>query len=44
MEKLAENLPQGYIYERSGQSKQELEASDLAPVLFILAIFLFIYS
>jgi HAE1 family hydrophobic/amphiphilic exporter-1 len=44
MEELAENLPQGYIYERSGQFKQELEASDLAPVLFILAIFLFIYS
>jgi HAE1 family hydrophobic/amphiphilic exporter-1 len=44
MEELAENLPQGYIYERSGQSKQELEASDLATVLFILAIFLFIYS
>jgi HAE1 family hydrophobic/amphiphilic exporter-1 len=42
MEELVENLPQGYIYERSGQSKQELEAGDLAPVLFALAI-LFVY-
>ena len=42
MEELASHLPQGYIYEWSGQSKQELEAGDLAPVLFALAI-LFVY-
>jgi len=42
MEELASNLPAGYIYEWSGQSKQELEAGDLAPVLFALAI-LFVY-
>ncbi len=42
MEELASKLPQGYIYEWSGQSKQELEAGDLAPVLFGLAI-IFVY-
>ncbi|MBL4765531.1 MAG: multidrug efflux RND transporter permease subunit [Colwellia sp.] len=42
MQEMAENLPQGYIYEWSGQSKQEIEAGDLAPVLFALAI-LFVY-
>ncbi len=42
MEELASKLPQGYIYEWSGQSKQELEAGDLAPILFGLAI-LFVY-
>lgn len=42
MEELASKLPTGYIYEWSGQSKQELEAGDLAPVLFALAI-LFVY-
>ena len=42
MEELASKLPQGYIYEWSGQSKQELEAGDLAPILFSLAI-LFVY-
>jgi HAE1 family hydrophobic/amphiphilic exporter-1 len=42
MEELASKLPAGYIYEWSGQSKQELEAGDLAPVLFALAI-LFVY-
>ena len=42
MQELASELPQGYIYEWSGQSKQELEAGDLAPVLFGLAI-LFVY-
>lgn len=42
MQELASKLPQGYIYEWSGQSKQELEAGDLAPVLFALAI-LFVY-
>jgi len=42
MEELAKNLPDGYIYEWAGQSKQELEAGDLAPILFGLAI-LFVY-
>ncbi len=42
MQEIAENLPQGYIYEWSGQSKQEIEAGDLAPILFSLAI-LFVY-
>jgi len=42
MQEMAENLPQGYIYEWSGQSKQEIEAGDLAPILFGLAI-LFVY-
>ena len=42
MQEMADNLPQGYIYEWSGQSKQEIEAGDLAPVLFALAI-LFVY-
>ncbi|KGJ91349.1 efflux RND transporter permease subunit [Colwellia psychrerythraea] len=42
MEELASTLPQGYIYEWSGQSKQELEAGNLAPILFGLAI-IFVY-
>lgn len=42
MQELAENLPDGYIYEWAGQSKQELEAGDLAPMLFALAI-VFVY-
>ena len=42
MEELAANLPQGYVFEWSGQSKQEIEAGDLAPILFGLAI-IFVY-
>ena len=42
MQSMAERLPQGYIYEWSGQSKQEIEAGDLAPLLFALAI-VFVY-
>ncbi|MBE0363804.1 hydrophobic/amphiphilic exporter-1 (mainly G- bacteria), HAE1 family [Pseudoalteromonas ulvae UL12] len=42
MQELADNLPAGYIYEWAGQSKQELEAGDLAPVLFGLAV-VFVY-
>lgn len=42
MEELAGNLPQGYIFEWAGQSKQEIEAGNLAPVLFGLAL-LFVY-
>ena len=42
MEKLAANLPDGYTYSWSGQSLQEIEAGNLAPILFSLA-FLFVY-
>jgi len=42
MEELAANLPQGYVFEWAGQSKQEIEAGDLAPILFALAI-VFVY-
>ncbi|QBG35172.1 efflux RND transporter permease subunit [Litorilituus sediminis] len=42
MEELADKLPQGFIYEWSGQSKQEIEAGNLAPILFGLAI-VFVY-
>lgn len=42
MEELAENLPQGFVFEWAGQSKQEIEAGNLAPILFGLAI-IFVY-
>jgi HAE1 family hydrophobic/amphiphilic exporter-1 len=42
MEQLASELPQGYTFEWAGQSKQEIEAGNLAPLLFALAI-LFVY-
>ena len=42
MQELAEALPTGYTYEWAGQSKQELEAGNMAPVLFGLAV-LFVY-
>lgn len=42
MEKLASDLPQGYVFEWAGQSKQEIEAGNLAPILFGLAL-LFVY-
>ncbi|QOL25683.1 multidrug efflux RND transporter permease subunit [Thalassotalea sp. LPB0316] len=42
MEELADQLPQGYVFEWAGQSKQEIEAGNLAPVLFGLAI-IFVY-
>ncbi|WBA83187.1 efflux RND transporter permease subunit [Endozoicomonas sp. GU-1] len=42
MARLAENLPQGYTYSWSGQSLQEIEAGNLAPILFALC-FLFAY-
>ncbi|MBL0710915.1 MAG: multidrug efflux RND transporter permease subunit [Colwellia sp.] len=42
MQEIASELPQGFIYEWSGQSKQEIEAGGLAPILFTLAI-LFVY-
>ena len=42
MARLSANLPDGYTYEWSGQSLQELEAGNLAPLIFALA-FLFVY-
>ncbi|SET82793.1 efflux RND transporter permease subunit [Thalassotalea agarivorans] len=42
MQELADKLPQGFIYEWAGQSKQEIEAGNLAPVLFGLAV-VFVY-
>lgn len=42
MEELASQLPEGYTFEWSGQSLQEIEAGNLAPLLFALA-FLFVY-
>lgn len=42
MEKIAQTLPEGYTYSWSGQSLQEIEAGNLAPLLFALA-FLFVY-
>ncbi|WP_257280135.1 MULTISPECIES: efflux RND transporter permease subunit [unclassified Endozoicomonas] len=42
MEDLAKTLPDGYTFEWSGQSLQEIEAGSVAPLLFALA-FLFVY-
>ncbi|WP_286266824.1 efflux RND transporter permease subunit [Thalassotalea atypica] len=42
MQEIASQLPDGFSYEWAGQSKQELEAGDLAPILFSLAI-VFVY-
>lgn len=42
MSRLADQLPDGFIYEWSGQSKQEIDAGNLAPLLFGLAL-LFVY-
>ena len=42
MEALASKLPDGYDFAWSGQSKQEIEAGGLAPLLFGLA-FIFVY-
>lgn len=42
MERLSENLPTGFTFEWAGQSKQEIEAGNLAPMLFGLAI-IFVY-
>lgn len=42
MQELASQLPAGYTFEWAGQSKQELEAGNLAPILFSLAI-VFVY-
>lgn len=42
MQDLAEQLPTGYVYEWAGQSKQEIEAGNMAPILFGLAV-VFVY-
>ncbi|MDO3388200.1 multidrug efflux RND transporter permease subunit [Gilvimarinus sp. SDUM040013] len=42
MSQVAEQLPEGFTYEWSGQSKQEIDAGNLAPLLFGLAL-LFVY-
>jgi len=42
MQELAAQLPSGYVYEWAGQSKQEIEAGNTAPILFGLAI-VFVY-
>ncbi|MGY0219334.1 efflux RND transporter permease subunit [Endozoicomonadaceae bacterium StTr2] len=42
MAQLASELPDGYSYEWAGQSRQEIEAGNLAPLLFGLAL-LFVY-
>lgn len=42
MEKLASRLPAGYTFSWAGQSLQEIEAGNLAPLLFALA-FVFVY-
>ncbi len=42
MQELASTLPAGYSFEWSGQSLQEIEAGNLAPLLFALA-FVFVY-
>ena len=42
MTRLGENLPAGYSFSWAGQSLQEIEAGNLAPLLFALA-FLFVY-
>ncbi len=39
---LAESLPDGYLFEWAGQTRQELDAGNLAPILFGLAL-LFVY-
>lgn len=44
MTELAETFPEGYSFEWSGQTKQEIEAGDLAPLLFTLSIvFVFLF-
>lgn len=42
MTEIARSLPDGYVYEWASQSKQEIDAGNLAPVLFALAL-LFVY-
>ncbi|MCF6456974.1 multidrug efflux RND transporter permease subunit [Pseudoalteromonas sp. MMG024] len=42
MQELSAQLPTGYIYDWAGQTKQEIQAGNLAPLLFGLAI-IFVY-
>ena len=44
MSDLADNFPDGFGFEWSGQTKQEIEAGNLAPILFTLSIiFVFLF-
>ena len=44
MTELANNFPDGFSFEWSGQTKQEIEAGNLAPILFTLSIiFVFLF-
>ena len=44
MTELADNFPGGFSFEWSGQTKQEIEAGNLAPILFTLSIiFVFLF-
>ena len=42
MARLAEDLPQGYGYQWSGMSLQEIEVGNLAPLLYVLSL-IFVY-
>lgn len=42
MQAVSERLPQGYTFDWAGQTRQEIEAGNLAPLLFGLAI-VFVY-
>lgn len=42
MTDLSKQFPEGYTFEWSGQTKQEIEAGNLAPILFGLAV-VFVY-
>jgi len=42
MEELSESLPQGYEFSWAGQSLQEIQAGNLAAVIFVLAL-VFVY-
>lgn len=42
MQELSAQLPTGYVYDWAGQTKQEIQAGNLAPLLFGLAI-IFVY-
>ncbi|RZF84863.1 multidrug efflux RND transporter permease subunit [Pseudoalteromonas sp. CO325X] len=44
MKELSAQLPNGYIFDWAGQTRQEILAGDLAPVLFSLAVlFVFLF-
>ncbi|BDF95176.1 multidrug efflux RND transporter permease subunit [Pseudoalteromonas haloplanktis] len=44
MKTLSDNLPDGYVFEWAGQTRQEIEAGDVAGVLFALSVlFVFLF-